>query len=57
MEQDGKAFMRNNTAHIRLPNGQAEVQMGGRSIRVSRRDIKDEPYHCPIELVAGALGS
>ena len=57
MEQDGKAFMRNNTAHIRLANGQAEVQMDGRSIRVSRRDIKDEPYHCPIELVAGALGS
>jgi len=49
--------MRDNTAHIRLADGQAEVQMGDRSIRVSRRDIKDEPYHCPVELVAGALGS
>lgn len=46
-----------NTANIRLVNGQAEVQMDGRSMRVSRRDIKAEPYHCPVELVAGALGS
>ncbi|MEW6672702.1 MAG: hypothetical protein AB1427_13440 [Thermodesulfobacteriota bacterium] len=49
--------MRDDTVHIRLVDGQAEVQMSGRSLRVSRRDIPDEPYHCPVELVAGALGS
>ncbi len=56
-EQVAKVFMHNNTAHIRLIGGQAEVQIGGRAIRVSRRDVPGEPYHCPVELVAAALGS
>jgi len=55
-KSDGKASTY-DTAHIRLVDGQAAVQIGGRSIRVSRRDIPGEPYHCPVELVAAALGS
>jgi hypothetical protein len=46
-----------DTAQIRLIDGQAEVAIGGRSIHISRRDIPGEPYHCPVELVAAALGS
>ena len=46
-----------DTAQIRLIDGQAEVAIGGQSIHVSRRDIPGEPYHCPVELVAAALGS
>jgi len=49
--------MPDHTAQIRLVDGQAEVAINGRSIRVSRRDIPGEPYHCPVELVAAALGS
>jgi len=49
--------MPDHTAQIRLIDGQAEVAINGRSIRVSRRDIPGQPYHCPVELVAAALGS
>ena len=56
-EQDRNASMSDHTAHIRLIDGKAEVAIGNRSIRVSRRDIPGEPYHCPVELVAAALGS
>jgi hypothetical protein len=45
------------TTHVRLVNGQAEVQTGSNVYTVSRKDIHDDPNSCPVELVVGALGS
>lgn len=49
--------MSKHAAHARLLNGKAEVTIGDRLMVVSRRDIPGEPEHCPVELVAAALGS
>jgi len=46
------------TTHVRLVDGRAEVRNGGRyGLNVARRDLTDEPYVCPVELVMAALGS
>ena len=49
--------MTDYTTHVRLVNGQAEVQTGRSVYTVSRKDIHDDPNSCPVELVIGALGS
>lgn len=49
--------MTDYTTHVRLVNGQAEVQTGSTVYTISRKDIHDDPNSCPVELVVGALGS
>ena len=46
-----------HTTYVRLIDGRAEVQIGERTLNVSRRDIPDETYNCPVELLTAALGS
>lgn len=45
------------TTHIKLIDGRAEVRSANHLYRVSRRDLPDEPFSCPVELLVGALGS
>ena len=49
--------MNDDTIQVKLIEGQAEVSLRNRRFYVSRRDLPDEPYNCPVELVVGALGS
>ena len=42
---------------IRLIDGSAEIEIGGRTFTVSKRDAAHSTDMCPVELVVGALGS
>lgn len=49
--------MNDDMIQVKLIEGQAEVSMRNRRLNVSRRDLPEDPYNCPVELVVGALGS
>jgi len=42
---------------VRLVQGRAEVRVGDQRLDVARRDVKHPNGLCPVELIAGALGS
>ena len=46
-----------NYTQVQLIDGRAEVRANGHHLTISRRDLPDELYTCPVELVAAALGS
>ena len=46
-----------NAVRVRYTSGRAQVQIGGRELRVDRRDDASRTYTCPVELVSAALGS
>ena len=56
-EADKEDQMADLTTHIKLVDGQAEVRSANRRYRVSRRDLPDESFSCPVELLVEALGS
>ena len=49
--------MAESSSHVRLVNGKAEVHFGSRSFTVAGLGAGTRSLCCPVELVAGALGS
>jgi len=49
--------MTESSSHVRFVNGKAEVHFDNRSFTVAGREAPNRSLCCPIELVAGALGS
>lgn len=46
-----------NEMVIQYHDGVAEAFVGGRTVRVGRRDVDDRDNFCPVELVTSALGT
>ena len=49
--------MAESSSHVRFVDGKAEVHFGSRSFTVAGLDAGNSSLCCPVELVAGALGS
>jgi hypothetical protein len=49
--------MTESSSYVRFVNGKAEVRFDSRSFTVAGREAPNRSLCCPIELVAGALGS